>query len=189
MALSNDEIKAAAEILKALDEAIQQGPWTYNLFFRGIGKKLEDAREHFKHDLSLDKEALEAQASNIASEISREFVEVYISLYQAQGAELAKWLAVINSLIAHNISRPIYKNEADVQAVLRTKLNRQNDAYVVAQVRLANLMPLPKDKPPVDRMGHPLLLLRENAIQLENIIRFVHVSGVYYLRNGALVKQ
>lgn len=188
MALSKDELETSIKVLKALDEAIATGPWEYNLFFKGIGKKLMDARERFVRELGLE-DLAKKEMQGAGDETDKEYVEVYVSLYQAEGANVAKWQTVVNSLAGYNLTRPVYKSEADIQEAIRSKEFKQNDAYVAVKIRKDDIMPPFTEKPPVDRYGHELLVLREGAVHQENISRFVHLSGEYDFRNNALIKR
>lgn len=189
MASVDDETKANLEILKALNEAIEKGPWEHNLFFRGIGKKLKDARDRFQRELGLDEllKSQERSAEDVAV-ADLNFTEVYISLYQSEGANMQKWASVVGSLVGHSISRPVYKNEDDIQSAIRAKEYKLNDGYVAARVRNNLILKPYGDKQPLDRFGRELLILREDAVQLENILYFVHVSGRYMFDKGTLTK-
>ena len=168
MALSKDELETSIKILKTLDEAIANGPWDYNLFFKGIGKKLMDARERFVRELGLEVipvkkvPKLRTRVPNCSPE----------SMFpdQAEGANISKWQTVINTLAGYNLTRPVYKSEIDIQEAIRFKEFKQNDAYVAVKIRKDDILKL-TEKPPVDRYGHELLVLREGAVQQENISR------------------
>ncbi len=189
MVSADDETKANVEILKALNEAIEKGPWEHNLFFRGIGKKLRDARDRFQRELGLD-ELLRAEEMQVGGmDANQDFAEVYVSLYQSEGANMQKWASVIGTLAGNSISRPVYKNEDDIQAAIRAKDYKINDGYVAVKVRTAHILKPYGDKPPLDRFGRELLVLREDAVQLEYILYFVHLSGRYIYSRGILIKQ
>lgn len=188
MPLTDEEIKSALDILNALDGAIDKGPWEHNLFFKGIGKKLRDARDKFKEELGIDELAADLLAQNQSNhKTDTQSTEVYIALYQAEGSNIAKWTTVVNSLAGYNLTRPVYRNEADIQAAIRAKEQQQNDAYVAVRVRNIDIMQI-TEKQPKDKLGHELLILREGAIHLESISRFVHKSGHYQFRNKLLSK-
>lgn len=191
MALTDEEVQKSLEALKALDKAIEGGPWDKSLLLRAIGKKLHDARERFIEDLDL-KEILEK--SSASQEIAQpslqnaDFLEVYVSLYQAQGTNLQKWAAILTSITQLSITRPIYKNEEDIKASIRAKDFQANDAYVAVKVRQTDVMKSPEGKTPVDRFGRELLVLKENVVRPENISRFVHLTGEYRFVKGVLIK-
>lgn len=189
----DEETKANLEVLKALNKAIEEGPWEHNLFFQGIGKKLRDLRDRFQDELGLH-EHLEqnnpVQPGAIQGTTSQnQLIDVYVSLYQAEGANLQKWGVVVNSLVGHSLTRPVYKNEEDIKELIRSKDYKNNDAYVAVRIRLEDIYPPIPDKPLVDRLGHELLVLRDNVIKLENILYFVHVSGRYLLHNRTLIRE
>lgn len=189
MALSKEELETALEIIAAFDDAILKGPWEHNLFFKGIGKSLRELREKFIRDAGLEELFATENKEQIEEKSSEDYTEVYVSLYQAEGANLNKWQIVVNSLAGYNVNRPIYQNEDDIQKAIRNKTFRQNDAYVAVKVRKEDIMPPITDKPPTDRNGYPLLTLREGAIKTENITRFSHMNGDYDFRNGVLTKR
>lgn len=190
MALSDEEVQKSLEVLKALDKAIGEGPWDKSLLLKAIGKKLQDAREHFIQDLDLqaiiDQVAVSQDTAPQALHV--DFTEVYVSLYQAQGTTIPKWAAILTSLTQLSITRPIYKNEEDIRASIRAKAFQANDAYVVVKIRKSDVLPAPEGKTPVDRFGRELMVLKENVIRPENITRFVHLTGEYHFINGALIK-
>jgi len=187
MPLSKDELAASIKILKALDEAIATGPWTYNLLFSGVGKKLREMRDRFVQELNLEEYAQEAVPQ--IDPTAEDYTEVYVSLYQAEGANISKWQNVVNSLVGYNVTRPVYKNEDDIQTAIKNKEFRQNDAYVAVKIRKDDILAPLTEKLPVDRYGNPLLVLREGAIKLENILRFSHQSGTYDYKGGVLTKK
>ena len=45
------------------------------------------------------------------------------------------------------------------------------------------------DKTPVDKLGKPLLTLKDKSLSLDNINRFVHITGTYQYGQGRLVKN
>jgi intracellular multiplication protein IcmQ len=87
------------------------------------------------------------------------------------------------------ISRPIYADEEDIKALLRTKENKANEGYVSMYISQSDILPLQSDKIPVDKLGKPLLTLKDKSLSLDNINRFVHKSGIYQYSQGRLVKS
>lgn len=186
MALSDEELKANLQILKELDELLADGPWEHNLFFKGIAKKLKDARDRFVDELGLEQKTTATLPEE--NPINSDYQEVYISLYQAEGTNIAKWQTVVNSLAGFNITRPIYKNEQDVKAAIRAKSFQQNDAYIALRVPKDYVL-TPFNTSATDRNGFELVVLKEGTMKLENITRFVHQSGEYDFRNYSLHKK
>ena len=87
------------------------------------------------------------------------------------------------------ISRPIYADEEDLKDVLKIKENKINEAYVSIYINQTDILSLPSDKSSCDKLGKILLSLKDNTLNLENINRFVHQSGVYQYKHGHLLKS
>lgn len=188
MLQTEQEIQAALEIKKILDEGIASGPWQGNLFLTGIQKKLEEIRDEFVVKVGLDQHH-EQMTNDLLAAKSADNTEVYIALYQSQGSNMSKWQEVVVSLVKYTMGRPIYYNETDVQAAIRLNDRNLNHAYVVAKVPKDAILTHTADIPRTDREGRKLVSLREAAIQLKNIVRLVHATGQYKLVRNFLVKQ
>jgi intracellular multiplication protein IcmQ len=186
MLQTEQEIQVALEIKKILDEGIAAGPWQANLFLKGIKKKLEELRDDFVTRVGLDRH--HEQIATLAAK-NCENTEVYIALYQSQGGNMNKWQEVVASLVNYTMGRPIYYNEADVQAAIRLSDRNLNHAYVVVNVHSDAILSDTAELVRTDREGRKLIRLREAAIHLKNIVRLVHATGQYKLVRNFLVKQ
>ncbi|GAG15177.1 unnamed protein product, partial [marine sediment metagenome] len=114
------------------------------------------------------------------------YIKVYISLYQAQGSNLAIWQNMLKSLAQYSVTRPVYADEAHIRELVRSKPDPDKQAYAVVAIKEDDIMHL--TKPAVDQFGHELLTLKEGAVQLDNIIEFVHANQKHYLfRNNILI--
>lgn len=184
------EIEVAKKIKKILEQGIQEGPWQANLFLKGIKKKLEEIREQFEVSVGLDHFKWEACNNKDARDAGLDNTrKIYIALYQSQGSNIQKWQQVITSLVRHSTGRPIYKDEDDVKAATYLNDRNPNNAYVVLKVNKDAILPDSFEQPRVDREGRKLIMLKEGAITLHNIVRLVHASGYYKLVGNFLVKQ
>ena len=56
-------------------------------------------------------------------------------------------------------------------------------------INQSDILFLSADKTPVDRLGKPLLALKDKSLGLDSINRFVHQSGTYQYGQGRLVKN
>ena len=178
----------AKEILDSLDNAIEKGPWDESNFLKVIGKNLKEIRDDFASHLG--EEEQQKIASNLADRVALRSgqQEVFIALYSTDGSKLHSWERILANLPRQMISRPVYNEEKDVKEMLRTKENKVNEAYVSIYVNQTEVLPVPSEKIPVDKLGKALLTLKNNAIKLNNINRFVHHSGAYKYANGRLTK-
>ncbi|ARG96820.1 Dot/Icm secretion system protein IcmQ [Legionella micdadei] len=184
----------AHAILEALDEAIETGPWDESNFLRVIGKNLREIRDKFASHLSdvkveANKPKIERQTHINRVSQRPDHQEIFISLYSSEGSIIQSWERILANLSRQIISRPIYSDEDAVRAFIKSKENKENEAYVAIYIDQADILNIPPDKIPVDKFGKPLLSLKDRAIILDNITRFVHTSGTYHYIKGRLVKN
>lgn len=115
--------------------------------------------------------------------------EVYVSLYSSDGTNLQSWERIIANLPRQMISRPIYSDEEQVRALIKSKENKVNEGYVAIYINKTDIIPLSQDKTLYDRLGSPLLTLKDRSLNTENITRFIHTSGQYTYYKGRLTKE
>ena len=178
-------------ILKALNDAIEKGPWEQTNFLKVLGKNLVEIRDNFLNQLGANNQAqlkIESQLANrIALRSGQQ--EIYISLYSADGANLQSWEKIVTNLPKQMISRPIYADEEDVKAVIKTKENKKNEAYVAIYINQTDILALSSERSSIDKLGKPLLNIKDKTLNLDNLSRFIHSSGVYRYANGRLIKN
>ena len=179
------------EILNALNEAIEKGPWDKTNFLKVLGKNLVEVRDGFLNQLGARTQAqMKADTTHAERMVTRSSQrEVYISLYSTDGSNIQSWERIVTNLPRQMISRPIYSEEEDVKALLRLKDNKINEAYVAIFVNQSDVLSLSADKTAVDKLGKQLLNLKDKSLFLENVSRFVHISGDYHLDHGRLIKN
>ncbi len=178
-------------ILEALDNAIKTGPWGESNFLRVIGKNLQEIRDNFANRLSassLDESSSDINPAN-RIKLGPGQQEVFISLYSSEGSNLQSWERLIANLSRQVISRPIYSDEEAIKFLIKSKENKINEAYVAIYINQADILVMSQEKMPKDKFGKPLMSLKDRAISLNNITRFVHFSGTYHYYKGRLVKS
>ncbi|USQ14132.1 Dot/Icm secretion system protein IcmQ [Legionella lytica] len=178
-------------ILQALDEAINNGPWEESNFLRAIGKNLNHIRENFVNQLGTRTKAQIQAETQLANRMALRSgqQEVFVSLYSADGSNIQSWERIVANLPRQMISRPIYASEEHVKAIIKTKENKINEAYLGIFINQSGVIALPPDKALSDKLGNLLLTLKDRTLDLDNISRFVHVSGVYHYDRGRLLKE
>ncbi len=187
--MSEDEIseEKLKEIAEALNRVVDDLPWHQSVFLKALGKKFETIRDEFLHNSGLGEQHLSIeQAKQDPFALKEGQLEVFVSIYNAQGAELKQWFLIIHNLSKLSISRPTYSTEKAVREVIRSSGNILNEGYVSVHVNKADILPDAGTKAPRDKLGNVLLTLKENAIVPANIKKFYHKTGVYVLKNGEL---
>lgn len=184
--LSDEQNK---EILKTLNHTIENGVWEKSNFLKMIGKNLIKLRDEFSNKIGLGGQINSKKDHNAKIGLGSNYQEIFISLYSSTGSNFQSWEKIVQNLPKQLISRPIYGNEEDLKSVLRLKTNKHNEAYVAIYVDKKDILTLAADKASLDRLGVPLLSLKNKSLALENISRFVHSSGTYIYDNGRLVRN
>lgn len=179
------------QIVNALNKAIADGPWEESNFLKILGKNLVELRDKFVEELGIAlQEPAKIQSQLIRRSASTDAQqEVYVSLYSSDGINLQSWERIIANLPRQMISRPIYANEDALKEIIKTKENKLNEAYVAIYINQSDILTLPPDKSPVDKLGTVLLCLKDKTLNLESITKVVHVSGIYHYLNGRLIKN
>ena len=186
----DEDTTLSLELIRALDEAIATGNWEGGLFFQAAGKKLRDLSDELKKEFHVDTEAPITPEDFIDYAKQKSgLIEIYISIYCAEGTNIRKWEAVLANLSKQIIGRPIYKREKDIKEAIQAKGNPINDAYVIAYVTEMDILkPSFREKLITDRYGHELLRLNDNALKIDSITKFVHLTGEYTYRKNQLIR-
>ena len=184
-------LKAAKEFLKALDHAIASGSWDETNFVLIIGKKLKEMREKIAEDIKIAEEDSDFSSDFLSKNLAMQnsLKEVYIVLYSLEGSKLQSWEQIIVNLRRQMVSRPVYSTEEEAIAIIKTKEKKINEAYVSVFVNEEDILHMPADKSPVDKLGQNMLVLKDNSISLDYINYFVHLTGKYRYSRGKLLKS
>lgn len=187
-----DYEKEAKKLLTALDDAIATGPWDKSVFLKAIGKKLREIRHDYKTKLGLKTEQeLEAErhAQQVTTHASRSNQQcVYISLYNADGTNMEKWEKLLLAIERQIITRPVYRVETEIRALIRSKQNKRNEAYISVWIDKDKVLEPQHTKKVTDKLGHELMSLKDGAIKMDNIESFYHESGQYEVQKKSLVR-
>mgnify|MGYP005996674691 CR=1 FL=1 len=185
----DDVIRLNQDIIDSLTKVLNAGDWDASLFLRNASKDLIE--------LKAEAEALQAELGKTAADDAGVdearpskpgFIEVYISIYQAEGSDIQAWQQRLRALPEYSLSRPIYGDETHVEEWIRGKLDPRKEAYAVVLVPEDALTKAYAGKLEKDRFGHPLLTLKDGAIKQENIIEMVHAGSHYRYQNSKLIK-
>ncbi|MCH9756818.1 MAG: Dot/Icm secretion system protein IcmQ [Gammaproteobacteria bacterium] len=186
--ISEEQITA---VLSAFKEALEQGPWATSALLRVIGKKLQNIHDAFETNVGLEKKVISKKEDEHHSKKkpSETQQEVFVALYSSDGANIKSWEQILINLPRQMVSRPIYAEEEDIKRAIRERGKPINEGYVVIYVDQTNILSMPTDRTPKDRLGTALLTLKDKSLQADQIVCFVHVSGVYTYTRGRLIKD
>jgi Dot/Icm secretion system protein IcmQ len=174
-------LKLSQQLVNDLDKLLETGNWEESLFLRAMSKSINAIREEaqeLKEKLASDEATTITAQNPTPFQLKEDYIKVYISLYQADGGNLSLWQNMLKSLAKYCVSRPIYTNEAHAQALIQSKSDSIRHAYAVVAVKKNELMPSEIQK--TDSLGHKLFALKEQAIDIKNIVNFVHANKNIY---------
>lgn len=182
--------KIAKDFLLALDRAIEGGSWDETNFVLIIGKKLRQMRDNLAEKVDKFEDNSESSLGFLSSKLAMEnsLVEVFVGLYSIEGVKLQSWEKIVANLRRQIVSRPVYASKDEIVSIIKSKEKKINEAYVSIFVKKEDILQLREDKRPVDKLGQTMLVLKDDAIALENINFFVHMSVSYRYFRGRLVK-
>ena len=167
------------ELIAILSGLLAAGDWESSLFLKVASKRIKVLRDEAER--LLEQATVQESLIDGGIETLQEgYLRVFISLYQADGANLDKWCHTIKGLVLNNVGRPVYSTEDDVRSSIGARGNFSSEGYAVVHIELSELMSMPKEQVPEDRYGYSLLTLRENAVHLNNIKEFVHANDQRY---------
>lgn len=184
-------LTAAKDFLDALDKAIASGSWNETNFVLIIGKKLKEMRDNLAEDIKNHEKDTEFSSDQLAKNLAMQnsLKEVFVSLYSLEGAKLTSWEQILVNLRRQMVSRPVYASEEEVIAFIKTKDKKINEAYVSIFVKEEDILQIRSDKVQVDKLGQQIIVLKDNAISLDCINFFVHLTGKYRYYRGRLLKM
>lgn len=188
--MSKDDLTAAEvkEVADALDRIVKDLPWGQSVFLSALGKKFALIQQKFQENVGLDAKNVSASEQKNDKTLSSGQMLVYVSVYNANGTDLSQWARIISNLTNQSISRPTYSDITQVKEMIRSKQRINNEGFVSVVVSDSDLLDMPEEKLPFDKLGHKLLVLKEKAIRRDNIKKFFHFSGIYDYKKGLLSK-
>lgn len=106
---------------------------------------------------------------------------VFVYIYNAQGAVLRTWSAMLTPKAFHeySVSRPVYATRQEVEAIISSKSNPVQHAFITVEVRESDIL-TGVDTP---------VRVKEGALRVERVVVFTHNGQEYRLEQGELVKK
>ncbi len=176
----NDYMTLTQTIVNTIDDILSLGDWDSSAFLRTTIRPLRDRRDRALKVLDVMKAQ---QNEKPARELTEADCKVYISLYQTDGHNLDLWEQQLQSLPAYIQGRPIYRDELEVEKMIRSKPNPAVEAYAVIVVKKADLVTSMGFRRHIDKTGTALVNLHPGAVLVENVLELVHQQKRYEWNN------
>ena len=177
-------VDLSRKLVAILDNLLIAGDWKKgnSLFLRKAEERLCELRDDAKR--LIEQHSVPQGVENIErkQKLGEGVIKVFISLYQFDGENLQNWLNTLKTLTSYNVTRPTYRNEWHVRELINSKADSRRHAYVEVLINESDLINI--DPLPVDTLGHELLVLKEGAVKIPNIVGFIHYNKKRYTFNG-----
>ncbi len=181
---SQSVFELGKQLSDTLDDVLATGDWQSSLFLKTAATKLHEFREKSERlynsgNATAKVESVQDSSRKIAPS---GYLQVFILLYQADGANLPGWYRNLKTLTEYSVTRPVYKDEEYAKELIRAKVAAQDrNGYAVVNIQEGDLDEAGSQ---VDQFGHPLFILKQGAVKLENIVEFVHSNKRRYVMSG-----
>jgi hypothetical protein len=127
-----------------------------------------------------------------ASGASDDEMLVYVYLFNAQGIMLQTWQKMVNPSVfyEHSVNRPIYLDQAHVEAFIGRKANKVQHGYLTMIIKKSDLHKAEGALPLKDVYDNPIAKAKEGSLQFKNLLAFTHNSIDYVIDSeGQLIKK
>ena len=152
--------------------------------YRAVANQFKAMLAYTEESLDFSEEELDklAQTKDVLGP-NQQFVYVY--LFNARGKMMSRWANILSprNLVEYSVNRPIYAEEAQVKAYIRSRPQSDEHAYIIVKVEKTGVLAEQQS----DVLGQPLLKLKEKALQIENLVTFIYKDEGYQLIGGQLL--
>lgn len=156
----------------------------------GIGDNYRALANQFKAILARAQKQLDDQQADVGQKEKSDVLGpherlVYVHLFNASGKTMTRWANVLSprNLMEYSVNRPIYGEEAQVKAYMRSRPQTDEHAYLVMKVDKAAVL----SEQVLDPLGQPLLKLKEKTLFIDSLVAFVHNGQRYCFIDGQLM--
>jgi hypothetical protein len=162
----------------------------------GINNKFRFISERLQAALAPLEQHLKSQEGTVSSEMTKkkglldDEMIVYVYLYNIKGALLSNWQGMLSEKVfyEYSINRPIYMEKSHIEALLKSKSNKTQHAYLMVAVKSTNV--IQTEAAVKDSLGNPIVKVREGALRFNKLMAFTYNEQDYVLsEQGALVKK
>lgn len=188
---SDDEKEQQFKLVQIVRDAIQKDEALREQY--QISNKFRFVRDRLQallHRLEKNLPTLVAEEKQTRQEITADEIIVYIYLYNAKGNVLRHWQSMLTPKVfyEYSVNRPIYAEKSHVEALLRSKPDKMQHAYLTVAIKKSDI--IATENVIKDTMGHPLVKIKEGKLHFEKLISFTHHEQNYGLNaHGELVKK
>lgn len=184
--ISKEKLLSIVKEAIAKDEALRE-QFNIGNKFRFVREKLQALHDEVSAALATIQEDIEA---NQPSAVQADEVIVYVYIFNAQGVLVPTWRKMLHPSVMYeySVNRPIYQDQSAIEAVIRSKTDKQQHAYFAIAVKKPSIISF-ADESPKDALGHALVRVKEGSLVHERILFFKHNDHEYRVtESGEIIK-
>ncbi len=190
----DSEKEQRSKLIAIIQEALQRDETLRQNY--QIGERFKFVRERLQsllENVEKDTETKEARTIRVQDfKLEEDEVLVYVHLFNAQGLNVRTWSGMLTpkALFDYSVNRPIYQEQKNIEAFIRSKSNKTQHAYLTVAMKKDRVLPMPEDVVPKDLLGNSLLKIKEGSLRYDRLVSFTHNEQIYYVAgNGDLIKK
>ncbi len=155
--------------------------------YKAITSRLESLFTYVQQAVNVPKQ--EDTPQPVVAALREDERYVFVHLFNAKGRMLTRWEAMLSPrlLQEYSVNRPVYGDQKQVEAYIRSRSDHEDHAFVVMKVARIDILPSTNSEHCCDPLGHPLLKLKEKALKEQGFVSFFHQGQRYVLTDGRLV--
>jgi hypothetical protein len=145
--------------------------------FRFIREKLQAVLTYVENEITVT-----SDAASMQPEVQENEQVVYVYLFNSQGVALSSWRKMVHEsvLYEYSINRPIYSEKSQIDALIRSRPNKLQHAYLSIIIKKPDIL---EQKTTKDAIGNTVLKIKEGSLKRNKILSFTH-AGHDYLINS-----
>jgi len=155
--------------------------------YKAISSRLDALFKYVQEAVSLPKQEETVERASPALSEGQQYV--FVHLFNNKGKILSRWEAMLSprQLMEYSVNRPIYAEQKQVEAYIRSRPNDDEHAFLMMKVEQSDVLHGDESTHNYDTLGQPLLKLKERALKEEGLVYFFHKGTCYILSRGHLV--
>lgn len=162
------------EFHRIYEQMLSDERWQQSNYLKIIHARLKKLSDDLAESAHITMKNNEANQADENQDLDRALKEqtmqlAYIHLYTSEGKSHEAWERAISYLHQQFVSRSIYSNESYAQSAAQAAPIFLNAGYVAVWVEKSLIFPVEAGHEPKDKLGNPVILLKDRAIQLKNI--------------------
>lgn len=172
-------------IISKIDKTINSSIWHSHPLLSLYQENLTKLKERVSNISDKDTSGIPSKKQSQDAQENK--IKIFVSLYNTDGLNLNKWMAVIDNAIQSAASRSIYQNKADIEKMISNRESIDNEGYLTINISENDIINIAAESMKKDGLGINLMDVKENALSIKNIVYFTHRDSNYIIKEDKLI--